>query len=740
SSGARELANALDAAGEAKEQAAKAQERFAKAGGEETADENQSVVEALNNLEAELTKDPQNTEAIVEATKALKEEVAELEKASVARELANAITGAEKAKEQALASQEQYISSGGSQSSQGYQKVEAEKQKLEAAILANPKQVELIKVTTESLNELTKTLDKEASKLMREYFVNEISKLQDVQGMRDINEEIEQANMNLGDKGAVYRQFVDKVLTEDSIVFAGAGDVQIVKEAIGRSDKETEAKQEKYVALAEKAVGEVSVADAPTKTAKFQKEANIETARVIDQVSNKNEKDRLTNLQELYVDTLSLTRDNAFTFKDGDTWESVTSNFIVLAKGAYGTSISWESSKENVVNITEDLAKTTRQAKDQSVILTADVTRANQQLEKTFLLIIKRNNVGAKKMETTYRQANVETGSVSNNPEAIQRINLYGLNSNTIQNRIDKLIITDAILPNATSDKVTFYLPDDSNSIADELAVEVPLQTLEKINGDMNVKTDQATLILGSDMIKAMQQAGIDLFFHIVPIRNQEERQEVVNRVNDSELIRSAVQDVLGEEAIANVLGTPKEIETNYAGYRTEVILPLDDVLYEGIDLSMLRVFIEHSDGDLEVVEGELIYEDGLVTGLKFVIDKFSTFTIFEIAKEDKAPENEEPPVVEGPAVPVESPEKPEVTPTVPVENSKGEESDLKEEQDDSAEEVMDENEVVEKTTDNSQKMPETATNMYNHLLLGTLTIIASIMLFIIANRRKKHN
>ncbi|MCT2537043.1 hypothetical protein NYQ66_14985, partial [Aquibacillus koreensis] len=143
-SAARELANALDAAGEAKEQALKAQDRFAKAGGEETADENKSVVDALNKLETEILKDPQSVTEVEAATKELKAVIAELEKASAARELANALDAAGEAKEQAAKAQDRFAKADGEEAADENKSVVEALTNLEAELVKDPQNTEAI--------------------------------------------------------------------------------------------------------------------------------------------------------------------------------------------------------------------------------------------------------------------------------------------------------------------------------------------------------------------------------------------------------------------------------------------------------------------------------------------------------------------------------------------------------------------------------------------------------------------
>ncbi|PIB53431.1 hypothetical protein AOA61_22985, partial [Pseudomonas sp. 2995-1] len=120
-----------------------------------------------------------------------------------------------------------------------------------------------------------------------------------------------------------------------------------------------------------------------------------------------------------------------------------------------------------------------------------------------------------------------------------------------------------------------------------------------------------------------MQAAKIDLYFRFVPVKDQNEQGIVGQRLASSPVVNEAIFEVFGVSGQVKILGNPIEIETNYKGYSTDVILPIEDIYYDGIDLDMLRVYIEHSDGEIVVKKGEIVFdENGLPQGFKFTINK----------------------------------------------------------------------------------------------------------------------
>src|SRR5690606_2214235 len=76
-----------------------------------------------------------------------------------------------------------------------------------------------------------------------------------------------------------------------------------------------------------------------------------------------------------------------------------------------------------------------------------------------------------------------------------------------------------------------------------------------------------------------------------------------------------------------------------YANHDTSVMLPLTDIELpndpnaRALYLAGLAVFIEHSDGERAVQQGEIVYdEQGTPIGIEIEIRKFSTFTIISAA------------------------------------------------------------------------------------------------------------
>ena len=124
-----------------------------------------------------------------------------------------------------------------------------------------------------------------------------------------------------------------------------------------------------------------------------------------------------------------------------------------------------------------------------------------------------------------------------------------------------------------------------------------------------------------------MKDLNEDVYFRLVPLKTESERQEVEQRARTEQVVRI----VAGDQNI-EVIGRPMTIETNMQSRPVTLILPIRDASLTEEQLKELGVFIEHSDGTKELVKGELVpYDDQGTLGLRFTVDKFSTFTVIRV-------------------------------------------------------------------------------------------------------------
>ncbi|MCM3617859.1 LPXTG cell wall anchor domain-containing protein [Sutcliffiella horikoshii] len=702
-SDAKELDNAKKDAEATLEEAEKTKERYNLAGGDESKKTFTNVKDATEKLQQELETNPAITEKIVTATVSLKNATATLNIVAADKELENEIAASKNALEKAQKELNFYIAAGGKNTDKAYQDVISAKEALQKTLQAEPPH-------KEDIQQARKLVEDTTLKIVNDRVKKEIEiKIKEAKSTDQLLEVIKEIDKNVVSehgKSELYTTVVDKLLNKDQkLLFTDASQIIKMIEIIELSTKTNYEKQRAIVKVTEKAIVEVAKKDQPAKgDARFQHPANQAILDAAHTVNNATERNRLIRLLELTVDARSLSTETAFVFAKEDTWESITSKFIMLAKGQYGSSIEWKSNRTDVIQIADSQASVARNAKDQSVILSATLSNGKDTIEKTFLLVVKSNAYGKKETENGKRDVLVEAGSVFSHPPAIQRINLWDSNGSKIVNKIDKLIIDQSIIREVITEPLVIYMADDKMNRADEIAVEIPLSILEMIQATLTIKTDQGSIIITKETLEKMQLDGKDLFFRIVPIRQTAEKNEVIERLQKHELVMAELS--AGQQA--KVLGTPREIETNYKGYDTTVILPLDDVEYTNIE--NLRIFIEHTDGERKVVIGDIVVNDiGKPIGLQFTINKFSTFTIFEIVNgKSEQSEGITPPSKEG------------QKPTQEVKKPSG--NDAKPEED------------SEKSDEGSKKLPNTATSTHTFLLMGLFLLTVGL---VILSRRK---
>ncbi|MBP1157328.1 MULTISPECIES: cadherin-like beta sandwich domain-containing protein [unclassified Paenibacillus] len=179
------------------------------------------------------------------------------------------------------------------------------------------------------------------------------------------------------------------------------------------------------------------------------------------------------------------------------------------------------------------------------------------------------------------------------------------------------------------------YVTDVPDAPADERIVSLNADTVTLLaNGGMSLQIvlPEAQLALSAASLQQLSKDGKDAYFRVVPSRSDAERSEVTSRVQAAELVQNAA----GGQPVA-IIGQPVKIETNYSGYTTELILPLNNLTLPENEaaaqkiLSELAVYIEHSDGDKALSQGEIRYDaEGKLVGIAIEINKFSTFTIIQ--------------------------------------------------------------------------------------------------------------
>ncbi|RIX52081.1 hypothetical protein D3P08_13970 [Paenibacillus nanensis] len=190
---------------------------------------------------------------------------------------------------------------------------------------------------------------------------------------------------------------------------------------------------------------------------------------------------------------------------------------------------------------------------------------------------------------------------------------------------------------------VRIVVTDLPGSPADEQRIEIPgasVDTLAEGDIQLTIQTPDVEISLSKESLRSMTAEGKDLYFRVVPINDEEARNEAAEHALQADVVLAAAD---GGPVV--LLGKPMTIETNYSGFKTKLVFPLtglelpdNPVEIERL-LTGLAVYIEHSDGEKKLQRGTVQFDaEGLPVGIEIEIDKFSTFSVIH-AKQLEATE-----------------------------------------------------------------------------------------------------
>ncbi|MEC0123199.1 S-layer homology domain-containing protein [Paenibacillus pabuli] len=170
-------------------------------------------------------------------------------------------------------------------------------------------------------------------------------------------------------------------------------------------------------------------------------------------------------------------------------------------------------------------------------------------------------------------------------------------------------------------------IPDAKDAVS-ETRIELPKAAVKQLNdGELNLEISTENTII-SVPTKSIAGFDQDLYFRVVPMKQESERKEVEERAKKEQLIQQITPN-----SNVKVLARPVEIETNMLSHEVTLTLPLRDSLPTDPTarqqaLDNLAVYIEHSDGTKELIQGKLVKLSDSSEGIEFTVNKFSTFTL----------------------------------------------------------------------------------------------------------------
>ena len=168
----------------------------------------------------------------------------------------------------------------------------------------------------------------------------------------------------------------------------------------------------------------------------------------------------------------------------------------------------------------------------------------------------------------------------------------------------------------------------DTKDVVSETRIELPKAAVKELNDGslkLEISTENAVISVPTSSIAGFDQ---DLYFRVVPLKKESERKEVEERAKKEQLIQQVAPN-----ANVRVLARPVEIETNMQSREVTLTLPLRDSLptdpaARQQALDNLAIYIEHSDGTKELIQGKLVQLADNSEGIEFTVTKFSTFTL----------------------------------------------------------------------------------------------------------------
>ncbi|MBP1756538.1 MAG: Immunoglobulin I-set domain protein, partial [Firmicutes bacterium] len=186
-------------------------------------------------------------------------------------------------------------------------------------------------------------------------------------------------------------------------------------------------------------------------------------------------------------------------------------------------------------------------------------------------------------------------------------------------------------LKDTKEDTVRIVIPDEKDEVV-ETKINIPSTTLDLLSeGKINLQidTEEAKVDISKDTIRDISKGSEDdLYFRLVSVKDSIQKETIAQHA----IVQ--VGTINGDTNSISVIGTPVTIETNMSSTSADITLPLTGFELPTVPaeraalLQQIAVYIEHSDGDKEFVQGELVeYKDG-VYGIRFHITKFSSFTI----------------------------------------------------------------------------------------------------------------
>ena len=268
----------------------------------------------------------------------------------------------------------------------------------------------------------------------------------------------------------------------------------------------------------------------------------------------------------------------------------------------------------------------------------ADITTVTY--EPVTPIIVPSQTQDNQKDKTEEVTVDVKVGDTEDNASltTLQRVTSEdGKKQDTVVFKQDRVKEAIDKLKEQKTDLARIVIPDQNDEVA-RTDVKMPVDSLKTMaDGNINVEVDTNNVKIGlpKESIQAAKNSlNEDLYFRIVPVKDQEEKEEIIDRAYQQSVVKIAIKD-----SVMTIVGSPVTIETNMPSSAVDITLPLKGInipenpTERAAFLDTLAVYIEHSDGEKVLERGKIVTDKDGKLGITFRITKFSTFTIVKADK-----------------------------------------------------------------------------------------------------------
>ncbi|MBO9609599.1 MAG: S-layer homology domain-containing protein [Paenibacillaceae bacterium] len=201
----------------------------------------------------------------------------------------------------------------------------------------------------------------------------------------------------------------------------------------------------------------------------------------------------------------------------------------------------------------------------------------------------------------------------------------------------DQSVLAFARAAAGTGNKTARIVIDDlPQEPADAIVVGLSRKavgTLDDYGLSLEIQTPDALISLSAETLALLKGDARDVTFTVVPARAPEELAATAARVLQAPEVKGAMPG-----GMAEVIGTPVQIEADYADRTTRLVFPLDRVRLPSDPVQLerllesLAVYVEHSDGRHVLQRGTIVYdESGKPSGYEIAVYHFSAFTMLDL-------------------------------------------------------------------------------------------------------------